>query len=150
MAVLLRIHLALKVYNTKETDIIKPCTSIPSLSRVPQTLQKPRTGFITPFSQSEKQSSKQGKRLGNKLLRLLPFSSYFFIEWPVLAGSTFLLLLRSSISTTLGGLASVKQKLWRKSVISMNSGRHFGSSAQQDSKRGIRAFGTSCTLGLSF
>jgi hypothetical protein len=135
MAVLLRIHLALKVYNTKETDIIKPCTSIPSLSRVPQTLQKPRTGFITPFSQSEKQSSKQGKRLGNKLLRLLPFSSYF---------------LRSSISTTLGGLASVKQKLWRKSVISMNSGRHFGSSAQQDSKRGIRAFGTSCTLGLSF
>lgn len=119
--------------------------SKPELS--PSDLTKPRTKFITPFSQSQKQCSQQGKRLGNKLLRLLPFSSYFFIKWPVLAGSTFL---RSSISTTMGGLVSVGQKLWRKSVISMNSGRHFGSSAQQDSKKGTRALGTSCTLGLSF
>jgi hypothetical protein len=131
MPVKLRIHLALKVCITKERDVIN------------HVIHSITTGFIMPVSQSDKQSSKQGKKLGDKLLRFFPFSSCLFIKWPVLADSTFMSLLGSSISTTLGGVVSIEQKLWRKSVISMNSGRNFGSSAQHDSKRWTRSFGRS-------
>lgn len=121
----------------------------------PLALENPKWEItMVVVSQRDKQSSKQRRKLGDDFLRLLTFSSVCFERRVWLpAGSPFMLLLGCSISAILGGLTSVENmpcKLERESVISINSGLLFGSSAQQDCKRGTKSFGTSSRLGLTF